>query len=131
MSASGRLPCGNAADGSSDERKASTPAEEETLDPADWTEVQGLSHQIVDDAVDYLRDVRDRPVWREMPADVKAFFTTPLPRSPSPLSDIYRDVAGTVMTYPRGNVHPRFWGWYMGSSNFTGALGDFLAAIQG
>jgi aromatic-L-amino-acid decarboxylase len=36
-----------------------------------------------------------------------------------------------VMSYPMGNVHPRFWAWYMGSSNFTGALGDFLAAIQG
>ncbi len=35
------------------------------------------------------------------------------------------------MAYPMGNVHPRFWAWYMGSSNFTGALGDFLAAIQG
>ena len=35
------------------------------------------------------------------------------------------------MPYPMGNVHPRFWSWYMGSSNFTGALGDFLAAIQG
>jgi glutamate/tyrosine decarboxylase-like PLP-dependent enzyme len=30
-----------------------------------------------------------------------------------------------------GNIHPRFWSWYMGASNFTGALGDFLAAIQG
>ena len=35
------------------------------------------------------------------------------------------------MSYPMGNVHPRFWAWYMGSSNFTGAVGDFLAAIQG
>src|SRR5690606_37030130 len=26
---------------------------------------------------------------------------------------------------------PRFWAWYMGSSNMTGALADFLAAIQG
>ena len=30
-----------------------------------------------------------------------------------------------------GNIHPRFWAWYMGSSNFTGALADFLAAVQG
>ena len=35
------------------------------------------------------------------------------------------------MPYPMGNIHPRFWAWYMGSSNFTGALADFLAAIQG
>jgi glutamate/tyrosine decarboxylase-like PLP-dependent enzyme len=30
-----------------------------------------------------------------------------------------------------GNIHPRFWSWYMGAGNFTGALGDFLAAVQG
>jgi glutamate/tyrosine decarboxylase-like PLP-dependent enzyme len=35
------------------------------------------------------------------------------------------------MPYPMGNIHPRFWAWYMGSGNFTGALGDFLAAVQG
>ena len=35
------------------------------------------------------------------------------------------------MAYPMGNIHPRFWGWYMGTGNFTGALGDFLAAVQG
>ena len=35
------------------------------------------------------------------------------------------------MPFPMGNIHPRFWSWYMGASNVTGALGDFLAAIQG
>lgn len=104
---------------------------EETLDPAGWEGVQTLSHRIVDDAIGYLRDVRDRPVWREMPPEVKTFFSAPLPHSPAPLEDVYREVAETVMAYPMGNIHPRFWSWYMGTSNFTGALGDFLAAIQG
>src|SRR3546814_20558228 len=36
-----------------------------------------------------------------------------------------------MLPYPMGNIHPRFWMWYMGSSNFTGALADFLAAILG
>ncbi|RWK60593.1 aspartate aminotransferase family protein [Mesorhizobium sp.] len=109
---------------------ASTVAEE-TLDPVDWTEVQALSHRIVDDAVDYLRDVRERPVWQDMPAEVKAFFAAPLPQSPQPLAQVYGEVARNVMAYPMGNIHPRFWSWYMGSSNFSGALGDFLAAVQG
>ncbi|ESZ20602.1 aspartate aminotransferase family protein [Mesorhizobium sp. L2C084A000] len=104
---------------------------EETLDPLDWADVQALSHRVIDDAVDYLRDVRDRPVWREMPADVRKAFSAPLPRSPAPLDAVYAEVSRTVMSYPMGNIHPRFWSWYMGSSNFTGALGDFLAAIQG
>jgi aromatic-L-amino-acid/L-tryptophan decarboxylase len=104
---------------------------EETLDPADWNATLELSHRIVEDSVRYLRDVRDRPVWRDMPTDARAFFDAPLPRNPEPISDVYREVAENVMPYPMGNVHPRFWSWYMGSSNFAGALGDFLAAIQG
>ncbi|MEQ8393805.1 pyridoxal-dependent decarboxylase [Thalassobaculum sp.] len=104
---------------------------EETLDPSDWEPVRALSHRIMDDAIDHLRDVRDRPVWREMPAEVRAALDAPLPRAPLPLADVYREVAQTVMTYPMGNVHPRFWSWYMGAGNFTGALGDFLAAVQG
>ena len=94
-------------------RKALDAAAEETLDPDDWTEVRTLSHQIVDDAVGYLREVRDRPVWQDMPADVRTFFAAPLPRHPAPLSEIYREVAENVMTYPMGNVHPRFWAWYL------------------
>ncbi|MBZ9675177.1 pyridoxal phosphate-dependent decarboxylase family protein [Mesorhizobium sp. ES1-1] len=114
-----------------DAYKTSGGLTEETLDPLDWGDVQAVSHRVIDDAVDYLRDVRDRPVWQEMPANVKDVFAASLPRSPSSLAAVYGEVSRTVMSYPMGNIHPRFWAWYMGSSNFTGALGDFLAAIQG
>ncbi len=108
-----------------------TAFKEETLDPADWSQVQALSRRIVDDAIDYLRDVRERPVWQEMPSEVRQAFDDALPQAPSALEDVYREVTEKVMPYPMGNIHPRFWSWYMGASNFTGALGDFLAAIQG
>lgn len=104
---------------------------EETLDPSDWADLQALSHDIIDDAIGYLRDVRERPVWQDMPATVKTFYEAPLPRSPASLTEVYREVSEKLMPYPMGNIHPRFWAWYMGSSNFTGALADFLAAIQG
>ena len=48
-------------------------AVEETLDPNDWTDVRVLSHRIVDDAVGFVRDVRDRPVWQDMPARRSGF----------------------------------------------------------
>ena len=104
---------------------------EETLDPEDWTDAQSVAHRAVDDAIAYLRDVRDRPVWRDMPSEVRKTFKSPLPHSPTPLSEVYREVSETLMPYPMGNIHPRFWAWYMGASNFTGALADFLAAVQG
>ena len=104
---------------------------EETLDPTDWGAVRALSHRLVDDSIDYLRDVRQRPVWQEMPAAVKSTFEASMPRFSTPLDEVYRQVTENLMPYPMGNIHPRFWSWYMGSSNLTGALADFLAAIQG
>lgn len=106
-------------------------ASEETLDPEDWADTQALAHRAVDEAIAYLRELRDRPVWQDMPCEIERTFATRLPRSPTPLSEVYQEVLETLMPYPMGNVHPRFWAWYMGASNFTGALGDFLAAVQG
>jgi aromatic-L-amino-acid decarboxylase len=104
---------------------------EETLDPLDWEDLRALSHKIVDDAINHTRDVRDRPLWQEVPEDVRESFATTLPQNPMPLEKVYDELSKKLMPYPLGNIHPRFWMWYMGSSSFTGALGDFLAAVQG
>lgn len=104
---------------------------EETLDPADWETLRVLAHRIVDDAVDYTRDVRRRPLWQNMPSEVRARFRSPVPQGGRPLAEVYDDLVTNMLPYPMGNIHPRFWMWYMGASNFTGALGDFLAAILG
>jgi glutamate/tyrosine decarboxylase-like PLP-dependent enzyme len=66
-----------------------------------------------------------------MPEEVRARLQTDMPENPAPLDEVYREYRENVAAYPMGNVHPRFWGWYMGASNFTGALGDFLAAVEG
>ncbi|HUH76838.1 MAG TPA: pyridoxal-dependent decarboxylase [Devosia sp.] len=107
------------------------PAIEESLDPIDWAETEAISHRVVSDAVAYLRDVRERVPWQAMPPEVRRTFAEPLPHAPTPLAEVYRSVTDNLMPYPMGNIHPRFWSWYMGSSNLTGALGDFLAAVQG
>ena len=33
-----------------------------------------------------------------------------------------------VLPYPTGNIHPRFWGWVMGTGTPTGMLAEMLAA---
>ena len=104
---------------------------EETLDPDDWASARALAHRIVDDAIDHLAGVRDRPVWREMPDQVRAFYQTGLPADGTDVVAIYNDMLENLRPYPMGNIHPRFWAWYMGAGNFVGALGDFLAAIDG
>ena len=52
----------------------------ETLDPEDWDEMRGLAHRMVDDAVEYLKTVGDRPVWQAMPEAVKETFESGLPQ---------------------------------------------------
>lgn len=108
-----------------------TAAIEETLDPDDWDAARDLVARVAAEAVDHLRDVRSRPVWRDMSPGIRARLATPPPRGPTPLDDVVREVFDTAMAYPIGNTHPRFWSWYMGAGNLTGALGEFLAAVQG
>jgi aromatic-L-amino-acid/L-tryptophan decarboxylase len=104
---------------------------EESLDPEDWSSVRAVAHKMVNDAIDHLSAVRSHPVWQQMPAEAEAAFQATMPIGPTPLADVYQELSTAITPYPMGNIHPRFWGWYMGASNFTGALGDFLAAIDG
>lgn len=106
-------------------------SKEETLDPDDWEASRALAHRMVDEAVDHLKQVRERPVWRPMPDDIRTGFQSALPKDPSSLDQVYDDYRSNVGAYPMGNIHPRFWGWYMGAGNFTGAMADFLAAVEG
>ena len=104
---------------------------EETLDPTDWSDYRALAHRAVDEAIDHLASVRERPIWQNMPDDIRESFSTGLPTEPMTPESVYDEVQQKVMAYPMGNIHPSFWAWYMGAGNFTGALGDFLAAVQG
>ena len=104
---------------------------EETLDPGDWSAARAVAHRAVDDAIAHLSGVRERPAWQEPPPAVRAYFKQPLPQAPEALAQVYGELAAYLRPYPMGNIHPRFWAWFMGAGNFTGALGDFLAAVDG
>jgi aromatic-L-amino-acid decarboxylase len=107
-----------------------TKIEFETLDPANWDEMRVLSHRMVDDAITYLETVGKRPVWQPVPEEVAMRFDSPVPREPAGADAVYREFLQTVFPYPMGNIHPRFWAWYMGNGTVLGALADFLAAIM-
>lgn len=102
----------------------------ETLDPEDWGKMRALAHRMVDDAITYLETVRERPVWRPVPEDVAARFEAPAPEQPAGAEAVYQEFLESVFPYPMGNIHPRFWAWYMGNGTVFGALADFMAAIM-
>ena len=102
----------------------------ETLDPEDWDEMRRLAHRMVDDAVEYLITVGDRPVWQAMPEAVKETFESGLPEQSGDATAVYEEFLTNIFPYPLGNIHPRFWAWYMGNGTIMGALADFMAATM-
>ncbi len=103
---------------------------EETLDPSDWDSMRQLGHRMVDDMLDYLRTVRDRPVWQPIPAETKQFLKQPLPIAPQGHEEVYREFREHILPHPMGNIHPRFWGWVIGTGTPFGALAEMLAATM-
>lgn len=100
------------------------------LDPRDWEAFRAAAHQALDDAVDFLRDVRERPAWQEMPESAKERLREALPRAPSEFSDVYRTFVETILPYTGGNIHPRFFGWVQGTGTPSGAIAEMLAATM-
>jgi glutamate/tyrosine decarboxylase-like PLP-dependent enzyme len=103
---------------------------EETLDPQDWDAMRALGHRMMDDMLDYLQNVRERPVWQPVPEEAKANLSRPLPDDPQSAESVYADFQRDVMPYPMGNIHPRFWGWVIGTGTPLGVMADMLSAMM-
>jgi len=103
------------------------PHDTETLDPENWDALRALGHRMVDDSVDFLRDVRERPAWQPTPEALKQRFAAPLPRAAAGAEAAYAAFQRDVAPYPLGNVHPRFWGWVAGTGTPGAALAELLA----
>jgi aromatic-L-amino-acid/L-tryptophan decarboxylase len=99
------------------------------LDPESWDEFRAHGHAVLDELLDWSRTLRDRPVWQPVPDAVRAALRLPLPRHGSGLDASWQDFRHSVLPYPWGNVHPRFWGWVNGTGSPSGALAELATAI--
>ncbi len=103
---------------------------ERSLDPEDWPRVRALAHQALDEAFDSLQFIRDRPVWRQIPDDVRAALNEDLPVEPQGLEKVYEDFRTLIFPYPTGNIHPRFFGWVHGTGMASGVLAEMMSAAM-
>ncbi|MFC0242118.1 pyridoxal phosphate-dependent decarboxylase family protein [Rhodopseudomonas telluris] len=99
-----------------------------SLDPDDWSALRADAHRMLDDMIDSIARVRERPVWQPIPDDVRARFRQTLPRDAMPLADVYADFTDHIAPYATGNVHPGFMGWVHGGGTAVGMLAEMLAA---
>ena len=103
---------------------------EKNLDPDNWDEFQKLAHRVVDDLVDYLKTVGDRPVWKALPSDSKNLFSESLPITGSPESEVYEEVKNHILPYPTNNIHPRFWSWVGGTGTPSQLIADMVISAM-
>jgi aromatic-L-amino-acid decarboxylase len=99
----------------------------ETLDPADWSELRAQAHGMLDGMLDYVEQIRARPVWQPIPAAVRARFRSDLPTQATELATVYREFTENILPYTTGNVHPGFMGWVHGGGSVVGMLAEMLA----
>lgn len=102
----------------------------ETLDPENWDKLKTLAHQMIEDSFNYIQTIEERPVWQQYPAEVRNNFSSKAPLEPDSIENAYKEFVDKILPYPMGNIHPRFWAWYMGNGTVQGALAEFLASIM-
>jgi len=100
---------------------------EQSLDPANWDELKSTGHTMVDDMIDFLQNIRNQPVWQRPPQKVKEHFNALLPVGPKNLNEVYDEFKQNILPYYTGNIHPRFWGWVMGTGTPQAMLYEMLA----
>src|ERR1700733_15480468 len=100
----------------------------ESLDPADWPAFRVQAHQMLEDALDYVEHIRERPVWQPIPGEVRERFREPVPHAPSDLAAVHGRFLSDILPYATGNTHPGFMGWVHGGGTPAGILAEMLAA---
>ena len=83
------------------QRDATTPlnreADEASLDPQDWEELRSLGHRMLDDMLDYLSTIRDKPAWQSVPEGVKNHLKQPLPVESQDAAVVYQEFVQNVL----------------------------------
>ncbi|MEM7585696.1 MAG: pyridoxal-dependent decarboxylase [Acidobacteriota bacterium] len=104
--------------------------QEISLDPEDWSEFSQLAHRALDAAIDHMRGARERLPWQPVPEAARQDIEGPIPRHPGDPQEIFARFERSILPFPTGNAHPRFWGWVMGNGTPDAMLGDMLAAAM-
>ena len=101
---------------------------EETLDPEDWAEIRALGHEMVDDVIDYYKNIRDQPLIHAIPEKLIKELRKGVPQHPLGAKKTYQDLKDILQHTSRFNTHPRCWGFVTGTGNIMGVLADMWAA---
>jgi glutamate/tyrosine decarboxylase-like PLP-dependent enzyme len=96
--------------------------------PAEWDTFRAQAHLMLDDMLQYMQKLRQRPVWQPIPDALRRQFREPLPHDPADLAGLHQTFMHSILPYAAGNAHPGFMGWVHGGGTPIGMLAEMLSA---
>lgn len=99
------------------------------LDPTDMNDFRTQAHKLLDDCIDRLENVRDRP-WQPVDDSAREKLMPALPKTAKETSEIIDVLTQDVMPYATGNTHSRFFGWVHGTGMPSCLLAEMVASTM-
>jgi glutamate/tyrosine decarboxylase-like PLP-dependent enzyme len=108
-------------------KKGSQKPSEETLDPEDWRKLGTLGHQMLDDMLVYLENIRSQRT-RTPTKEAIERICVPLSEEGEGEEQVYEVFRRSILPYSLNIATPRFWGVVAGQGSPYGMLAEMLRA---
>jgi aromatic-L-amino-acid decarboxylase len=95
------------------------------------SELRRIGYQVADLIAGYLSGIDGQPAFRPFPVELaRALELAAPPEAGRTADEVLAEFRETVLPYPFGNGHPRFWAWVNPPPHPIGVFADALAAAM-
>jgi glutamate/tyrosine decarboxylase-like PLP-dependent enzyme len=98
---------------------------EETLDPKNWDEMRALAHQMLDDMMDYLQNIRNQP-FTALTEEAKKAIQIPLSEKGDGEETVFKLFKEKVVPHSFQITRPDIWGNVCGTGSLYGMFTDMV-----
>lgn len=98
---------------------------EETLDPEDWEGFSKLSHKILDDMIDHIKNIRNQR-FRRATSEESVRIRVPLTSNGEGEASTYQAFVNDTLPSLAYSKVPKFWGFVVGGGTPYGMLADLI-----
>jgi glutamate/tyrosine decarboxylase-like PLP-dependent enzyme len=97
----------------------------DTLDPENWEKFTELGHRMLDDMINYLKNIRDTPHMFPTEEAIQK-IQIPLPKKGEGEKKVYEIYKKNILPYSTKYTKPNFWGFVVGTGTPFGMLTEML-----
>ena len=90
--------------------------QEQTLDPEDWDRLTALGHNMLDDVMGFLKNIREHKI-EPLSDEAVDRIQQHVPRKPQAYEQVYKEFSENIFPFPVPGVHTYFWGFVMGTGS--------------